>query len=539
MCLVFGQIFGKNCSETSVSNNNRINASFNSVGINVESIQLPFPNLIYPANNDDIYVIGGQPFGLDLYVNNILTGSRGVFDFKYYRQFSPYLAKINPLTMDYISLDISGGKGIPYVGGVVAHSNGFIYAIAKARLFKIDPGNMSIVQFIDLPLPNLFSIYNGVNVASNGNLVTKSFILNDYSYGQFFMIDPDDLEIIDQLDTEVGSARITFDCDSEGNEYMYHINQNYTFRIQVTDNELIIDDTWLASYAPYGAGNNTEPTSPRILNNKVVYTTNTAMNGTNAMKIFWQDSDRPYSLDTDVLPSNYMFEDTTTAGFSFFGLTTDEQNNIMVGLDQANGKIAAYSIDANDQLQYLWEKEYGISSIPKIDSNAGVVYLNDFDKTQNTDYVVGLNLFNGNELARIPTPGTVPSISNLEVGAYNDVYYCSNEYGSSLGYFHRISADSSLSKQNNAIATEISNLQNYPNPFAATTTLEFEVSKSTKLTIDVYNHLGEKINRLYSGISQPGVFTINFDGSEYENGLYFYRVSSDSFTKTGKMVIRK
>ncbi|MEM1003502.1 MAG: hypothetical protein AAGH46_12720, partial [Bacteroidota bacterium] len=426
--LILGQILSDNCNGSILPEIDLgLSENFDRNALSIESIRLPYPVLTYPADSNEIYVIGGQPFSLDLFVNNILTGNSGVFNLPYYNLFDPYIVKIDPLTLDTMYLDISGGAGIPYVGGVVAHPNGFIYAIAEARLFKINPANMSIDNFVDLPLPNPVSIYNGVSVASNGNLITKSFILNDYTDGDFLMINPDNLQTIDQLNAEIGTARINFACDSVGNEYIYHINQNFTFRVQITIDSLIMDSSWQASYRPYGSANDTEPTSPRMLNNHVFYTTNTTPNATKAMKIFWQDRNLTYDVNSDTLESFFMFSDTVSSGFSFFGLTTDEETGIIIGLDQSNGKIAAYRIDSTNQLVYLWERSYGISSIPAIESNTGLVYLNDFDQTANVDYIVILDLFDGIELGRVITQGTVPSISNFVAGAYNDVYYCSNE----------------------------------------------------------------------------------------------------------------
>lgn len=537
--VVLGQIFNDNCNGSILPQINMgLPETFNPNELSIQSIQLPYPVLTYPADSNEIYVIGGQPFTLDLFVDQILTGTSGAFDLPYYSQFSPYIVKINPLTLDTMYLDLLGGPGIPYVGGVVSHPNGFIYAIARARLFKINPANMSIVSFVDLPLISPFSIYNGINVASNGNLITKSFILNNYTNGDFLMIDPDSLLTIDLLNTEVGTARINFACDSLGNEYIYHINQNYTYRIEITTDSLKIDTSWQASYRPYNAPNITEPTSPRMLNNHVIYTTNTTPNSTKPMKIFWQDKNLSYNVNSDTLESLFMFSDTVSRGLSFFGLTTDEESGIFVGIDQVNGKIAAYSIDSLNQLLYLWEKNYGVTSIPAINGNTGLVYINDFDQAQNIDHIVILDLFDGTEIARIVTPGTVPSISNLVAGAYNDIYYCSNETGESLGYFHRVTLQTITNTEDKSIFAEHT-VTNFPNPFSTYTTIEFDVSKNSDVRIDIYDAHGQHLETILERNVSPGSQEIHFDGTKYGNGLYFYRLSSVYGSKSGTMVISR
>lgn len=416
-------------------------SGFDENNLTIESIQMPFPTLVFAIDEDEVYVIGGQPLGLDLYVNTILTGNPGQPDPNYISQFTPYVTRVNPTTLDTISATLSGGSGLPYLGGLAKHPNGYLYAVAQARIFKINPDDMSIVQSVDMPLPDAQTIYNGVNISSNGRLITKSTALSSFEQGQIFMLDENTLETISELEIQAGSPRLTFDCDTDGNEYIYHLNQDFTFRMIIKDDNIIIDETWQAAYDPYGDGFKTEPTSPRIFGNKVVYTTNTTFSSTRAMKLFFQDTDRTYSLENDTLDGFFMFSDTNTAGWDFNGLSVSSSTGIFIGLDQANGRIAAYSIDDNDQLQYLWEREYGISGRPFIAENTGMVYINDFNPEEGSDYLVVLDLFSGTELGRINTPGTTPSIASAAIGKNNDFYYCSNELGESLGFFHRVSLD--------------------------------------------------------------------------------------------------
>jgi len=298
---------------------------FDSTALTIESIQLPFPAFIEVADSNEVYVFGGQPLVLDIYVSAILTGQPGQPNPTYYSQFTPYVIQVDPATMDTIFLELSGGPGIPYLGGTAKHTNGYLYAIAQARLFKIDPVDMSILQTVDMPVQAGQSIiYNGVFIAGNGRLITKSTDLLNPTEGQFFVLGPDSLQILNQIELDAGTARLSFDCDSLGNEYVYHLNQEYTFRMLVTGDSLVVDTTWQAAYDPYGTGVNAEPTSPRLLNDIVAYTTNTTFDATMPMKIFWQRTGQPYSRDTDTLRGEFMFSDTLSAGFNFSGLVMNE-----------------------------------------------------------------------------------------------------------------------------------------------------------------------------------------------------------------------
>lgn len=501
---------------------------FDSTALTIESIQLPFPTLIEVADSNEVYVFGGQPLALDIFVSAILTGQPGQPNPLYYSQFFPYVVRVDPVTMDTIFLELSGGSGIPYLGGTAKHSNGYLYAIARARLFKIDPMDMSILQTIDMPVQAGQSIiYNGVSIAGNGLLITKSTDLANPTEGQFFMLDPDSLMVLNEIELDAGTARLAFDCDSLGNEYVYHLNQEYTFRMLVTSDSLVVDTTWQAAYDPYGTGINAEPTSPRLLNDIVAYTTNTQFDATEPMKIFWQRTGQSYSRDTDTLRGEFMFSDSLSAGFDFGGLVMNEETEVMVGQDQANGKIAAYRVNEAEKLIYLWEREYAVSGTPFIvatTASTGMVYTNHYDFAEQTAYLIVLDLFTGAELGRIQTPATVPSISQTRAGAYNDFYYCSNESGQLLGYFHRVSLGEETGTTPTTHLTIANEIQVAPNPFENQTLVTWKNKGNAIFHAQLLNVAGQTV-RTYKGLRGES-FLIEKGG--LKSGIYFLQVFDDA-----------
>jgi hypothetical protein len=91
--------------------------------------------------------------------------------------------------------------------------------------------------------------------------------------------------------------------------------------------------------------------------------------------------------------------------------------------------------------------------------------------------------------------------------------------------------------------------QNYPNPFNPTTTIEYYLPEDSRVTIVVYNTLGQVMDRLVDAESQEaGYLEVAFDASKYSSGVYFYRLSatteeeggaSRSFSTVRKMVLMK
>lgn len=67
---------------------------------------------------------------------------------------------------------------------------------------------------------------------------------------------------------------------------------------------------------------------------------------------------------------------------------------------------------------------------------------------------------------------------------------------------------------------------NYPNPFAATTTLSYTLSEASPVTLTVFNVLGQPVAHLVDGMHAPGTYTVLFDAADLVNGVYTYRLET-------------
>ncbi|MCP4632862.1 MAG: T9SS type A sorting domain-containing protein, partial [candidate division Zixibacteria bacterium] len=74
---------------------------------------------------------------------------------------------------------------------------------------------------------------------------------------------------------------------------------------------------------------------------------------------------------------------------------------------------------------------------------------------------------------------------------------------------------------------------NYPNPFNSTTAINYTVSKQSDVSLDIYNLMGQKIERLVDSSHKPGEYSVNWNAYMYSSGVYFYRfiAGSESITK--------
>ena len=81
--------------------------------------------------------------------------------------------------------------------------------------------------------------------------------------------------------------------------------------------------------------------------------------------------------------------------------------------------------------------------------------------------------------------------------------------------------------------------QNYPNPFNPATTIDYSVASKGHVTLEVFNLLGEKIATLIDGNFEAGSYTIDFDATNLNSGIYFYKLTSNTQVLTLKMTLIK
>ncbi|HTY38950.1 MAG TPA: T9SS type A sorting domain-containing protein, partial [Bacteroidota bacterium] len=94
-------------------------------------------------------------------------------------------------------------------------------------------------------------------------------------------------------------------------------------------------------------------------------------------------------------------------------------------------------------------------------------------------------------------------------------------------------------KSNESLPGTFTLEQNYPNPFNPSTTLKFSLSKSSHVTLEVYNLLGQTVARLVDENLAAGTYHTNFDASNLSSGVYLYRLKAGDFVQTHKMVLTK
>jgi hypothetical protein len=81
--------------------------------------------------------------------------------------------------------------------------------------------------------------------------------------------------------------------------------------------------------------------------------------------------------------------------------------------------------------------------------------------------------------------------------------------------------------------------QNYPNPFNPSTNIKFTVPKDGRVTLKVYDMIGNEVATIWDDFLKKGAYNGGFDGTNLSSGVYFYRLTAGEFSDTKKMILMK
>ncbi len=201
---------------------------------------------------------------------------------------------------------------------------------------------------------------------------------------------------------------------------------------------------------------------------------------------------------------------------------------------------------------------YGASDIKNINENKYLICSNAENLnrdtiitkiflTDSTGNIIQSRIFNDRDFIKL---NRVYIINNRDIIIAGSCDYISPNYSSTLV----IRMDSNLyvppigiRKLNKNFPSVFKLYQNYPNPFNPTTKIKFEIPSlplmkgagGMNVRLIIYDLLGREVATLVNEQLKPGTYEVEWNGSNYASGVYFYKLIAGDFTETKKMVLMK
>jgi len=415
--------------------------------LRVSTSRLNLPVWGYTRDADQVFVVGGSPVVLEAFTQAML--GRGlpnpIIDPGEHLASVPYVARIDPITMDVISVDLTEGHTINYTGGLLMHADGFVYAVAQSVLYKIDPVTMRAVAVLHLPLvgaggpSGLSTTYNGLQVVESGRLLLKGFSLfgDEKIEGWLLQVDASDLSIVVQQAEILSSARMTVEQSPDGPTYLYLINEMESRRYQVEQDAFVPDRPWTAAYRDENS-KSTQASSPLLFGKigQSVFADNTAPGAKTPIQLYSQLTTKDRSPGR--LDGTPAF-DTPKPGYNFFMVAGDPfERQIVVYYDPINRLMSAHLVIEGGGFEPIWNRDgcYFASASPAIVHDRDLLYIDDY--RDGRDHLVILRLSTGEQLASVALDAKLPTIGTIFVGMNDDVFLISSEAGTANGLVSRV-----------------------------------------------------------------------------------------------------
>jgi photosystem II stability/assembly factor-like uncharacterized protein len=173
------------------------------------------------------------------------------------------------------------------------------------------------------------------------------------------------------------------------------------------------------------------------------------------------------------------------------------------------------------------------------DNLNSVSFHNEFVGKAVGDNGIILSTIDGGETWVLEQSNVLNNLNEIQIVS-SDKAFVSGDGGAILCYsglsVTGIELDSDIIE---SIPTQYTILQNYPNPFNPSTKIKFGLPENSKVTVDVFTLLGEKISNLVDNTLAAGYHEVEFNGNDLASGIYIYRIVSNSFTQTKKMMLLK
>ena len=110
--------------------------------------------------------------------------------------------------------------------------------------------------------------------------------------------------------------------------------------------------------------------------------------------------------------------------------------------------------------------------------------------------------------------------------------------GISVSTFMILSSISEISDENDVVGSYTLS-QNFPNPFNPSTVINYSLANYSKVRVDIYNVIGQRIATLVNSFQQRGNYSVTWTAEQYASGIYFYSINAVSSTENNFYDVKK
>jgi ligand-binding sensor domain-containing protein len=236
------------------------------------------------------------------------------------------------------------------------------------------------------------------------------------------------------------------------------------------------------------------------------------------------------------------------------GLVLINNDSAKVILDTTNSNLATQAIYCFyiDSQGNRWLGTFNIGIVKWIDNSNFIIYNTDNSNLQSnfinaiqedsqgrlwlaTDN--GFASFNGDSIASYNHLLDNISVATLAVDNNDKIWLGTAGTGALYVYDgNNLNLITDIAKEHSeSISYEL--FQNYPNPFNPATIIKYSLPRLGNVQIRIYNILGTEIKMLLNEYKQAGTFQVEFNADDLPSGVYFYRITTENYSATKKMIV--
>ena len=135
---------------------------------------------------------------------------------------------------------------------------------------------------------------------------------------------------------------------------------------------------------------------------------------------------------------------------------------------------------------------------------------------------------------------TIPSTADTLIDTVTQVLYVPGVFRDTVYSYIQSSPGPGVGiKKNHTYVDGFHLYQNYPNPFNPTTSIRFDLKKTSHVKLIVYDILGREVALLVNEKLGYGGYTVDWYAKGYTSGVYFYKLITDKYVDVKKMVLIK